>query len=65
MNLYQCSMPWRSMLWLMVLLVEGLAFGQGTLVFDQRSSTDKTTPSGGTDVHLLLPYAGQSFTPAF
>ncbi len=41
------------------------ALGQGTFLFDQQSSADETTPSGGTDIHLLLPHAGQSFTPAF
>ncbi len=40
--------------------------GQGTFLFDQQSSTDETIPAygSGTDIHLLLPSTGQSFTPA-
>src|SRR5947209_19213750 len=42
-----------------------LAFGQGTVVFDQQSSTDESLPfygQGGSMQNTVSPW-GQSFTP--
>jgi hypothetical protein len=47
-----------------ILLGASPAFGQGTLVYDQQSSTNEiTNPVGGTTINQDAPL-GQSFTPA-
>jgi hypothetical protein len=44
-------------------LIPICAFGQGTIVFDQQSSTDETPfPGSGVTLQQAAPY-GQSFTP--
>ncbi len=63
MTLRLRSMP-RSILWLMLLLVEVVAFGQGTFTYDQQTSTiDLPQPGQGSPIQYGQPGFGQAFTP--
>jgi len=57
----------KTIVYAILLLVGGRAFGQGTFVFvyDQQSSTDEGAPNfgAGAGIQGLLPSTGQSFTP--
>ncbi len=55
-----------SLLWAVVLLAAHSAIGQGTLVYDQQSSTYEAPLAygSGPTIQSALPATGQSFTPA-
>ncbi len=55
----------RKLICTAALCAAACASGQGTFIFDQQSSTDEGAPGygSGPEIHSLLPYTGQSFTP--
>lgn len=53
-----------SLLFLIFACATGAARSQGTLVYDQESSADETTPVGGARIQFYGS-VGQSFTPSF
>jgi hypothetical protein len=55
-----------SVLIMALTFVSQILFGQGTMVFDQQSSTDEYIPSYGDGTVMLQIFSpwGQSFTPS-